>query len=77
MATSLTKPLSRKLEREQLIVRITPEGIYTREPKKRTWWGPVAWSKVHRTCQMVQVNEAIETKRRRRKVGRGLLKVGV
>jgi hypothetical protein len=74
MSTSLTKPVVRRLEREDLIIKITPEGVYTKAPRSRKWYGPVGWGLVHWKAQMVQVNEAIaekEEKRVLRKVSRG------
>jgi hypothetical protein len=59
MPTLLQKQIHRELAREGLIVRVSPEGIYTREKRSRRWWGPIPWSKVHWQCQQVQVHEAI------------------
>lgn len=76
MATPLTKPLQRVLEREGLVVKFTPEGVYTRQAGKRTWFGPTSWGKIHWSCQMIQVNERLEEKRVRkitRKVSRSLV----
>lgn len=76
MATSLSKPLQRQLEREQLVIKITPEGIYTRQAGKRTWFGPLAWGKIHYSCQLVQANALMEERRVRkivRKVSRSLV----
>lgn len=70
MPTPLQKDLQRELARENLIVRFSPEGIYTREKRTRTWWGPIAWSKVHWFCQQVQVREAIAEKEEKKALRR-------
>lgn len=76
MTTTLTKELRRALPREGLVVKFTPEGIYTREAGKRTWWGPTPWGKVHWSCQKVQIDQAVaEKKTRRRRTTRA--KVGL
>jgi hypothetical protein len=71
MPTTLDKDLLRHLPREDLTVRVAPEGIYLREKHKRHWWGPLTWSRALWYCQQVQVNDAIEAKAAR-KVTRGL-----
>lgn len=70
MPTKLEKDVLREVPRDELIVRITPEGIYTREKRTRRWWGPIAWNKVHWQCQQVQVHEAIAEKETRKLVRR-------
>ncbi len=72
MTTELTRTITRRLPREQLVVRITPEGIYTREPRKRTWWGPIAWSAVDWGAKKIQIQAAQEAKAARRKSSRRL-----
>lgn len=75
MPTVLAKQVIRKLDREDLVVRITPEGLYTREPRRRTWWGPVPWKALHWNCQKIQidaiVNERLAKRKGRRRVKRG------
>lgn len=67
MATVLAKQVVRKLEREDLVVRITPEGLYTREPRRRTWWGPVPWKAVHWSCQKIQIDALVQERLAKRK----------
>jgi hypothetical protein len=74
MPTKLEKDVFRELPRDELIVRIAPEGIYTRPKRTRQWWGPIPWNKVHWQCQQVQVHEAIAERAERklmRRVTRG------
>jgi hypothetical protein len=56
-----------------LCVMLTPEGIYTREPRRREWYGPVAWSHVHLIGARGKADENVIA-RKTRKVSRGLLK---
>lgn len=46
MATTLTKPVARLIPRANLIVTLTEEGVYVREPRKRTNYGPLAYSAI-------------------------------
>jgi len=72
MPTPLKKALLRELDREDLVVRLTPEGIYTRPKRTRMWWGPIPWTKVHWQCQQVQVQQAIAEKEDRKTMRRAL-----
>lgn len=66
MPTPLDKDLLRELPREDQVVRLTPEGVYMREKGKRTWFGPLAWSKIFWDCVNVQVAERINEKAEKR-----------
>lgn len=42
--TKLTKPVVREIttrKRGRLIVRLDLDGVYLREPRSRTWFGPL------------------------------------
>lgn len=69
--------LGSKVQREvwtshfgDLVVKMTSEGIYTREKGKRTWYGPVSYNHVH----MAGAKLAVEEKRRERRMGRSMRK---
>jgi hypothetical protein len=62
MPTRLDKAILREVPRNELIVRIAPEGIYTRSKRSRTWWGPIAWNMVNWQCQKVQIDAILKEK---------------
>jgi hypothetical protein len=64
MATRLDKELFRELPREGRMLKLTPEGVYMREKRKRMWYGPVSWNKVFMDCVNIQVNERLDENRR-------------
>lgn len=76
MPTKLDKPLTREVPRDDLIMKFAPEGVYAREKGKRSWYGPISWTKVYYQCVQVQVNDNLAAraeKKRERKVLRSLI----
>lgn len=62
MATTLTKPVSRLIARDNLIVTLTEEGIYVREPRKRTSYGPLSYTAIQYYAAKAMANEAMQVK---------------
>ncbi len=72
MPTHLTKPVSRHVARANLIVTLTDEGVYVREPRKRTTYGPLSYSAIQYYAAK-QMSEAAREEKARTAVLRSVL----
>jgi hypothetical protein len=56
MPTPLTKPIARLLLGPNLIITLTEEGVYVREPRKRKRFGPISYAALQ--YYALQIGEA-------------------